>query len=59
MVMQVKDDLKYLSVHLPARATYSDAMYELYVRMKIAKGNADIRAGKTMSHAQVKQRFNK
>ena len=59
MVMRVKDDLKYLSVHLPARATYSDAMYELYVRMKIAQGTADIRAGRTMTHDQVKKRFSK
>ena len=59
MVMRVKDDLKYLSVHLPVRATYSDAIYELYVRMKIAQGKTDVRAGKVLPHAQVKHHFNK
>ncbi len=58
MVMRVKDDLKYLSVHLPVRATYSDAIYELYVRMKIAQGKTDVQAGKILSHAKVKQQFN-
>ena len=56
--MRVKDDLEYLSVHLPVRATYNDAIYELYVRMKITQGKADIRAGKVMPHAKVKQQFN-
>ncbi len=36
MATKIKSDLKYIAEHLPADASYSDAMYELYVRMKPA-----------------------
>ena len=57
MSMKVKEDLKYLAIHLPMKATYSDAMYELYVRMKVAEGKQDADLGKTLPHAQVKRRL--
>ena len=38
-------------------ATYSDAMYELYVRMKIEKGLSDIDEGRVVPHEDVKKRF--
>jgi hypothetical protein len=34
----VKSELRDIAKRIPESATYTDAMYELYVRMKIAKG---------------------
>jgi hypothetical protein len=59
MSIKVKEDLKYLAATMPARATYSDAMYELYVRMKVAQGSRDATAGRTLSHDTVRRRFAK
>ena len=53
----VKADLKAIASHLPATATYADAMYELYVRMKIAQGKRAADEGRVVSHADVKRRF--
>jgi len=57
MSAKIKSDLKYIAEHLPAGASYSDAMYELYVRMKISKGKQDAKEGRIVSHADVKKRF--
>ena len=53
----VKSDLVSIAKHLSPRSTYADAMYELYVHMKIAKGKQDVRQGRTISHEQVKRRY--
>ena len=55
----VKTDLKNIASHLPETATYADAMYELYVRMKIAQGKRAADEGRVVSHAEVKRRFAK
>jgi predicted transcriptional regulator len=39
---------------LPDDATWDDVMYELYVRESIDKGLADVAAGRTIAHEQVK-----
>jgi predicted transcriptional regulator len=39
---------------LPEQATWDDIMYELYVKQKIEEGLADIEAGRTVPHEQVK-----
>ncbi|MCK5354977.1 MAG: hypothetical protein KAJ63_07650 [Methyloprofundus sp.] len=36
------------------QATWDDIMYELYVKEKIEMGLADIKAGRTIPHEQVK-----
>lgn len=36
------------------QASWDDIMYELYVKEKIEAGLADIEAGRTISHEQVK-----
>lgn len=59
MKLNVKRDLKYLAVSLPAQATYSDAIYELYLRMKIAKAQIEANSNKLVSHVQVKKLFAK
>lgn len=56
-VSAVKDDIRQLADSLPEDATYDDAMYAMYVKSKIARSDADIAAGKTVSHEEVVRRF--
>ena len=56
-IVNVKSDLKSIADHLPESASYSDAMYELYVRMKISRGQQAADEGHVISHDEVKHRF--
>ncbi len=49
-----KQAAKELIEHLPDQASWNDIMYELYVKQKIEEGLADIEAGHTIPHEQVK-----
>lgn len=49
-----KEAARQLIDHLPEQATWDDIMYELYVKQKIEEGLADIEAGRTIPHEQVK-----
>ena len=49
-----KQSAKELIEHLPDQASWNDIMYELYVKQKIEEGLADIEAGRTTPHEQVK-----
>jgi predicted transcriptional regulator len=49
-----KDAARQIIDHLPEQATWDDIMYELYVKQKIEEGLADIEAGHTTPHEQVK-----
>jgi len=42
---------------LPESASWDDVMYELYVREAIEAGRADVAAGRTFSHDEVKARL--
>lgn len=42
---------------LPEDASWDDVMYELYVRESIDAGLADVAAGRTVPHDQVKARL--
>ncbi|MBI1374671.1 MAG: hypothetical protein GC159_18285 [Phycisphaera sp.] len=53
----VKSDLRNIADHLPPEATYSDAMYELYLRKKVADGRRAAAEGRTVSHEDVKRKF--
>ena len=55
----LKEDLRSMATTLPETATYSDAMYELYVRMKVSLGKKAAKQGRVMSHAEVKKRFSR
>jgi predicted transcriptional regulator len=50
-----KQAAKQLIEQLPEQASWDDIMYELYVKQKIEEGLADIEAGRTTSHEQVKR----
>jgi predicted transcriptional regulator len=39
---------------MPDEASWDDIMYELYVKEKIEEGLADIEAGRTIPHEQIK-----
>ena len=49
-----KDAARQIIDHLPEQATWDDIMYELYVKQKIDEGLADIEAGRTIPHEEVK-----
>ncbi|MBM4039854.1 MAG: hypothetical protein FJ290_15215 [Planctomycetes bacterium] len=53
----VKSELRDIAKRMPTSATYSDAMYELYVRMKIAKGRQAADEGHVVSHEEVRRRL--
>ena len=53
----VKSNLESIAKHLSPKSTYADAMYELYVRMKIARGKEDVRRGRVLSHDEVKRKY--
>ncbi len=56
-VATLKSDLHSMADRLPDNASYSDAMYELYVHMKVAKGRQAVAEGRVTDHNKVKQRF--
>jgi 23S rRNA maturation mini-RNase III len=53
----IKTELRDIADHIPESASYGDAMYELYVRMKIAKGRQAAEEKRTISHEDVKRKF--
>ena len=53
----VKTDLREIAERIPESASYADAMYELYVRMKIAKTKQAADEGRVVAHDEVKSRF--
>jgi predicted transcriptional regulator len=53
----IKSDLKSIAEHISPNASYADAMYELYVRMKIVQGKQAANEGRVVSHDEVKKRF--
>lgn len=50
----VKEAAQAIIDQLPDEATWDDLMYELYVKQKIETGLADIEAGRTVAHEDVK-----
>ena len=53
----VKSALRDIAKRMPSSATYSDAMYELYVRMKIAKGRQAADEGRVVSLEDARRRL--
>lgn len=53
----IKSELKSIADQLPSDATYADAMYEIYVRMKIGDGKRAAEEGRLESHEEIKRRF--
>lgn len=55
--VNVKADLKNIADRLPDSASYADAMYELYVSMKVATGRQAAAEGRVVPHDKVKAKF--
>jgi len=49
-----KNAARQIIEHLPDQATWDEIMYELYVKQKIEEGLADIEAGRTVPHEELK-----
>jgi predicted transcriptional regulator len=49
-----KQAAKQIIDQVSDQASWDDIMYELYVKEKIEEGLADIKAGRTIPHEQVK-----
>ena len=58
MNVSVKNEAINLISRLPDEISWNDIMYEIYVRNKIELGLKDIAEGKTVSHDEIKKRFN-
>ena len=50
----VKQAAQAILDHLPDNASWDELMYELYVKQKIEAGLADVEAGRTVAHQQLK-----
>ena len=55
----VKSDLHEIADKLSESASYTDAMYQLFVRMKVSAGKQAIAEKRVVSHEDVKARFSK
>jgi hypothetical protein len=53
----VKEEIRSLLEELPDDVTYDEVQYHIYVREQIGKGLADLAAGRTISHEEVKRRL--
>jgi predicted CopG family antitoxin len=55
--ISIKEEARRLIDSLPENSSWSDLMYEIYVRREIEIGVADLDAGRYKSHEDVKQFF--
>ena len=51
--MQTKDTVRAVLDRLPDDCSLEDVLYHLYVVQAVARGQADVAAGRTLSHQQV------
>ena len=51
--MQTKETVRALLDRLPDDCSLDDVLYHLYVIQAVAEGQADSKAGRTMSHQEV------
>ena len=52
----VREEIHKLADQLPVDANWDDAMYALYVRMKVAVGEQDIAEGRVLDQEEVERR---
>ena len=51
--MQTKDTVRAVLDRLPDDCSLDDVLYHLYVVQAVARGRADVEAGRTLSQQQV------
>lgn len=54
--MEAKEAVRALLDRLPEDCSMDDVLYHLYVLRAIERGQADVAAGRTLSHKQVERR---
>lgn len=59
MKMQVKQSVQALLDRLPEDCSLDDVQYHLYVLQSIERGQADAKAGRTISHQEVARELRK
>lgn len=57
--MQVKRSVQALLDRLPDDCSLDDVQYHLYVLQSIERGQADAKAGRTISHQEVARELRK
>ena len=57
--MQVKQSVQALLDRLPDDCSLDDVQYHLYVLQSIERGQADAKAGRTISHQEVTRELRK
>ncbi len=55
----IRAELRDIADRIPDSASYSDVMYQLYVRMKVSKGRLAANEGRVIPHDEVKRKFAK
>lgn len=55
----IKEAVLELAKRLPDECTWDDVMYQIYVRQKIEAGIKDADEGRTVSHEEVFEEFEK
>ncbi|MGH9555074.1 MAG: hypothetical protein ACRD2Y_04545 [Terriglobales bacterium] len=55
--MTIKEQIHQLAEKLPETATWDDVLYEVYLRQKIARGLADMEAGRVISDEEIRREF--
>ena len=53
--MEAKEAVRALLDRLPDDCSMDDVLYHLYVLRAIERGQADVAAGRTLSHEQVEE----
>lgn len=53
----IKSELRAIADRLSEEASYADAIYEIYVRMKVAEGKKAADEERVVSHEEVKRKF--
>ena len=54
-----KREVEELLKHVPDSASYEDIQYRIYVRQKIAQGEADAEAGRVLTQEETEKRMEK
>jgi predicted transcriptional regulator len=54
---EIKKELENMVQDLPENAQWEDVMYKIYVRQSIEQGLKDSRAGRSLSHEEIKKKY--
>ena len=54
---ELKKEIEHLLKNLPEDADWDDLMYKIYVRQSIELGLKDVEEGRTVSHEDIKKKF--